>query len=374
MRAALRGWPSRGLLLLASVGVALAAAELLVRAFYADETRTERLREVAERVAIAAFTRESDVPGLLYELRPGTRMEWLGVPLVIDPEEPRRVAEEPLAEPPDALRIALLGDSTAFGWGVRYADSYGELLRRRLEETSGRPVVLRNYAVPGYNSHHNRVTLAERVLPWKPHLVLLHYDHNDADPIQSEPHGYMEPEFGDNALHSALLKLLRRRLYAWRHAGLTSSASQDPGNPDRFLYAYRYAGPQYDRSLEELRQLHDLAAAHGIPVLVLIFNAWLRATQDPASDPWYRLLHAPLMQRLTRMGFAVVDLYGPAQILMAERGWSDLRPLWLSPSDPHPRPAGHRFLAEVLERGIAAQPHLARLLRDPQLQNSSMAY
>jgi len=358
---------SRGLLLLASCALALGGAELWVRWRHAAEVDTAQLRQVAERVGIAAFTRASALPELLYELRPGTRMTWLGVPLAIDADEPRRVAEdsgdeaEDAAgdEAEDAVRIALLGDSTAFGWGVRYAESYGEQLRRRLEAASGRRVVLRNYAVPGYNSHHNRVTLAERVLPWRPDLVLLHYDHNDADPIQSEPHGYMEPEFGDNALGSALLKFVRRRLHAWRHATFTSSAGDDPENPERFLHAYRYAGPQYERSLEELQRLHDLAAARDIPVLVLIFNAWLRATGDPASDPWYRLLHAPLMERLTGMGFAVVDLYGPAQLLMRERGWSDLRPLWRSPADPHPRPAGHRFLAQVLERAIAAQPHLA---------------
>ena len=61
----------------------------------------------------------------------------------IDPEDPA-LAPDP-EEPADpAVRVALIGDSTAFGWGVEYESIYGEILRRELEKNLGAPVALRN--------------------------------------------------------------------------------------------------------------------------------------------------------------------------------------------------------------------------------------
>lgn len=351
------------LLVAGSVLVALVAAEVAVRVLLAPELDAERQQQRDDQTNLEALARASAHPELLYELRPGVDVMWAGSRVVTDAEGVR-VPPGAVAPPQNAPRIALLGDSTAFGWRVDYAASYGDLLRRRLERWSGKPVALRNFSVPGYNSEHLKVVLRDRVLAWHPDLLVLHYDHNDsdADPFEARPAAYTAPEFGDNPLHSMLLKFLLRRLARSRTSDFTQMASPDGGEPDRFYRGYRYAGPQYEKHWQQLAAIARIAQEARLPVLVLIFDTWLERADEPAEDPFFTLLHQPARRRLAALGFTVLDVYEPAQALMAEHGWSDLSPTWLDRSDGHPGKSGHEFLARVLFEKLTTTPELARSL------------
>lgn len=350
------------LVLLVATAIALIGADVATRYIFADEIDPELLRARNRRAVIAKFTRASSHPELAYELRPGLDIRWRGIRVVTHPQQSRRIGAG--ASDRDApLRIAIIGDSTPFGWRVDFEDTYGEVLRRRLEAHTGDAVEVRNWSVPGYNSHHLRITYRDRVRPFRPQLLIVHYDHNDANPLGRERNGYMEPEYGENPLHSAILKLLLRRRFAARTAGFLQASTDDPNNPEKLYAHYRYAGPQYDRHLAELRGLADLVAADGVKPLVLIFNTWLKRQTAPERDPFFLFLHAPLVEKLQGMGFAVLDTYGPNQALMAERGWDDLSPTWVSQGDGHPNPLGHEFIAGMLYDAMLGRPELASLLR-----------
>ena len=370
----------RILVALVTLAVALFGAEVFVRLRFADEVDTERLRASRERVHLAAFTRPSRDPGVGFELDPGVDVEWNGTRVRVHPREPRRVppgweeADDAVGAGERAIRLAVVGDSTPFGWGVAYDEGYCARLRRLLEESSGRPVELRNYATPGYNSRQNRLAYERHARAWKPHVLLVHYDPNDAAPNPEDP-GRMAPEFGDNPLHSALWKLLRRRV---RRAAELEDDTTDPAaaEPDQLFFGFRVAGPDYDRHLEELRLLGEAAGEDGAAALVLVFNAGLvRAEPDAGAAPeavagaapggrltrrqrdegFRRLIHEPLRRRLPTFGYEVLDLYGPAQELMRERGWDTLRPLWLSKEDNHPSARGHAFLAALVHEALTTR-------------------
>jgi len=252
------------------------------------------------------------------------------------------------------VKIALLGDSSPFGWKVPFEDAYGARLELLLERARREPVSVRNFAVPGYNSGQNRIVLRDKVLPWRPDLILLHYDHNDSEPVDDSRTAYMAPEFGDNVLRSMLLKLLRRRLRLLRPARSTVAAPDDPARPERFLHGYRHAGPRFERHMEQMRAIADLAAREGVPALVFLWNPWLTPHADPESDPFYSLLHKPVSERLKAMGFRVVDGYGLYQDWMRRERRGDLRALWAGPEDAHPNAEGHRLIASRLAGEIAA--------------------
>lgn len=353
------------LLLLASSLVALFAVELAVRLFFRAEIDAERIAEANARTSFGAFTRPSRVPGLVYELKPGTRLAWGGLPLLaISDGGPYRINEEGEKEvPADAARLAVLGDSTSFGWRVPFAASYPEVLRRTLEERLGRPIAMRNFSVPGYNSEQERIVFEQRVLPWRPDLVVLHYDHNDWEPaIREKPPTYLDPAYGDNPLGSALVKLVARRL---RVARETRRHHELLALEHRLFEGYAYQGPLYDRHLEELSRIAETASARGIPVICLVFDAYLERSEEPLESEHYRLLHRGLAATLADQGYFVLELFHPYQKLMAAEGWKDLSPLWIGPEDAHPNETGHGLIAQALTQFILGNTALKDSLSRP---------
>jgi len=87
-----------------------------------------------------------------------------------------------LHKPPGSLRIAVLGDSVA--WGSHL--SPGQTIPRKLEESlratpirPGETYEVINAAVPGYDIHQALATYRERVLPYDPDVVLYLFAVND---------------------------------------------------------------------------------------------------------------------------------------------------------------------------------------------------
>jgi lysophospholipase L1-like esterase len=366
-----------------SAAAALAGAEWFVRARGLNDADTTPEAELHTPL-VQAYMRPSADPELGFELQPGVDISWRHTRVRIHPRESRRVAPAAEDEDPLTLRLGVLGDSTAFGWGVEFEASYPERVRRALAERTGRCVVLRNFATPGFNSRQNRRTFETRVREWRPELLIVHYDHNDTAPNARPEADELTSVYGDNVLGSALLELVLQRLRA--HELVARSTRATEVNPT--ILGFRYSGPEYERSLAELAELARQAREVGIVPLLLVFNAGLvleRADVPWPSDPaelarlqaadarafaqlarsigFRKLLHEPLEARAAATGFEVLDTYAPAQARMQAHGWQSLRPLWLSKTDNHPNPEGHAFLAELVNAALFTRPAYAALTR-----------
>lgn len=81
----------------------------------------------------------------------------------------------PHAKPPGVRRVVVLGDSTAWGWGVDDEAMWTRLVEREL----GPAVELVNLAVPGYGTDQELWALERAGLAYQPDLVLLAFVHND---------------------------------------------------------------------------------------------------------------------------------------------------------------------------------------------------
>ncbi len=334
-----------------SSAASLAVLELVVRVKFAAETDTALLRARPQPPSVVPFVRRIPHPELLYDLKPDFRVVgWNGAKVETDASGCCRVVPGRPADDGPGPRVAIIGDSSPFPWKLPAEDGYGEQLRALLSRRG--PVAIRNYAVPGYNSQQNRVVLREKVLPWRPDLIVLHYDHNDSEPVDDARTGFMAPEYGDNPFRSSLVKLALRR---WRAAGSVRRTVVVPGDgrPERLLHGYRYEGPQFEHHMREMRTIADLAAAAKVPVVVFVWNPWLTPHADPDKDPFYTLLHKPVAERLRGMGFRVVDSYGLYQQYMRRERRRDLRSLWADAEDAHPNAAGHRLIASRLASEIA---------------------
>lgn len=336
-----------------SLTAAFLVLECFVRAYYWEEVDSISLRGDLPPASVVPFLRRIPDPELLYDLQPGARLiGWGAVRVEIDPSGCCRVLPGGRADDAVSLKIALLGDSTPFGWKTAYEKTYGHLLRSLLQRALRRPVAIRNFAVPGYNSQQNRVVLEKKVLPWRPDLVILHYDHNDSQPVDDRSAGHMYPEYGDNPLHSMLFKLVKRRLRRLARVRSTTIVEDAPAHAESLFQGYRYSGPQFEQHFREMKRIADLAAAARIPIIAFIWNPWLKPSARFESDPFYALLHKPVSKRLRALGYRTADSYDFYQGHMSGKDQKDLSGLWITPQDAHPNAEGHRLIARYLLREV----------------------
>ncbi len=336
--------------------------ELWVRVLHKQEVDTEALRAGLKANSIAAVVTNSDDAVLGFELIPGKVCEFKNAIVAISGGGYRcslHSATNRQAE----VRVAVLGDSTAFGWGVEYEASFPEVFRKRMEALSGRVIELRNYAVPAYNSEQESRLFTHRVLrSYPPDLVILGYDHNDPEPALNPLLGALPAEYGDNPIHSMLWKYVvrkgRQRWTRWQTFGV--NRHQFVKNMvGRFIVG----GPLYDRHLEALRQIASEARKRNIPVVAVIHNPFVVFDPQYEGNPGYALLSGRISTNLSGMGYCVLDLYPRYQEKMKGEGVANLAGLWLSPLDCHPNPAGHEFIAECLVQCVTNTPELMRVFK-----------
>jgi hypothetical protein len=119
----------------------------------------------------------SAAPGVGYTMRPGFRGFAFGAPLAINAFGFRGAEWSP-RKPPGKKRLALVGDSHAFGYGLRYEDALGAQLQRRL----GAEWEVLVFAAPGWNAAQERAVVREYVWRFEPDVLVLLATNNDAEP------------------------------------------------------------------------------------------------------------------------------------------------------------------------------------------------
>jgi lysophospholipase L1-like esterase len=331
--------------------------EFAVRSFRKQEVDTERLRADLKANSIAAIVENSDDAVLGIELIPGKVCEFKNATVTISPEG-YRCSSHTGTNPPPAVRVAVLGDSTAFGWGLEYEASYPEVFRSRMETLSGKAIELRNYAVPAYNSKQESRLFTHRVLrSYSPDLVILGYDHNDPEPALNPLLGALPPEYGDNPFHSMLWKyVLRKGRQRWTR--LQSFGLNRHTFVKNMVGRFIVGGPLYDRHLQALKQIGDEARKRAIPVVAVVHNPFVVFDPQYARNPDYALLSQRICTNLSGLGFHVLDLTPRYQEKMKAEGVPNLTGSWLSPQDCHPNAVGHEFIAECLVQSFTNTPGL----------------
>jgi len=120
-------------------------------------------------------------PRLVYELIPSLDVLWAGHEVKTN-SDGCRDDEFVRPKPAGTIRIAVLGDSTSFGWKVDEQDAYPDVLEQVFNQFSKGPKFdVMNFALPGYNTAMERESLVAKGLPLEPDLVVLQFEGNDVD-------------------------------------------------------------------------------------------------------------------------------------------------------------------------------------------------
>ena len=257
---------------------------------------------------------------------PDTRGTFFGVDVEIDSRGFRD--REHGDKPAGATRVALLGDSVTFGWGVAYGDRFSEILEEAwsTEET---PVELVNTGHGNYGTQQQAALLGELLADEPLDGVLQVWYINDAEPVP--PHREL-PWYG--RFYTAIFlwsktDLLRRRFgggesYVDYYRGL-----YDEGAPGR-------AG--FDRALSEIG---EWTGSRGLPWVFVILPEF----HDFASDGPFEDVFRLVKERAEAAGATVVDVRDAFESV-------DPATVWVARNDVHPNAIGHAVIAEALRERV----------------------
>jgi lysophospholipase L1-like esterase len=327
-------------LMLASVLLALGAAELMVRALGAAP-KVYAIRKGRFPLSHNAKLGYEPVP-LVYTGHELSFYDYLGASNSLG----YRDREHAVTKPPGVYRIVVIGDSIAAGLHVeRNEDIFPPVLEHILNAHGLRAEVI-NLAVSGYNTQQEVETLKEKGLQYHPDLVVLAYsmssrEHFDGDILktlldaESRQEGVSSARVNSWLVKSALYRLVRFRV-------LGAAARRQPtADAQRYLDAV-----SADTVAPYFGILRQLAAENHFQVLVAVFPRFVR------TFSYYNFgrQHEFAADLAHRNGFALADLLVP---------FSDCRKASAEPisSDNfHPTPYGHRCAAAAIAKGILALP------------------
>ena len=286
----------------------------------------------------------SPITGLSYELAPNIDTTW--DKMIIRTNSHGMRDDEPIPGKNDSLlRIAVLGDSFAFGLRIPADEAFPQELEKRLNEsTSNRSYhydVL-NFAVVGYSTREEALVLKHKALAWDPAVVIVGYVLNDPelDPIQPLHAYFGKPHWWQ---FSHLFRLIARVKYNWDGERLGG------GNHVKYLHAE--GEDKWIGVVDAFSDIKDMTSRRRIKVLVVIFPILKKELQEKTWNGWsdypYKGLHKQVSHLATSNDFQVIDLY---EAYFAYRP----RDLFVSPWDGHPNRLGHDLAARAI-----AEKHLA---------------
>jgi len=130
--------------------------------------------------------------------KPYYRGKMAGIPVAMNKfglrDEPDFNPDKPASE----FRILSIGDSIAFGLGVKSSDAYAKVFERKINETRGsRKYNVINAAGPGYSPSFYYMFLKNEGLTWNPDMVLIETELSNDVTDEAFLHLQKDPARGD---------------------------------------------------------------------------------------------------------------------------------------------------------------------------------
>ena len=270
-------------------------------------------------------------PGLRFEHAPGRTAHLMGVDVSINRHGMRDRDFLPTKRS-GVVRVAAIGDSITFGWGVPQDEVYARRLEQELNHLqpagSERRFEVLNFGVGNYNTVDEHRMLRQRVFDFSPDIVLVGYFLNDAETAGRQEASWLLRNSAFAVWLWGRLDALQRR-FGWK---------EDYG-------AYYAALYQRDRAgfIDMRKALQGIVLdcqERGIPVVV----AMLPELHDLKNYPFLSI-HATIGEVVSSSGAHFVDLLPSLDGLEASE-------TWVSPDDAHPNSMTHARYGAYLGQKI----------------------
>jgi len=263
----------------------------------------------------------SSNPRIAHVHRPGGSSVLMGVPVEINADGLRD--QDYPVQRTESRRIAFLGDSLTFGWGVASEDTFESILERELNRI--RPTEILNFGTGNYNTEQQVNLFIEKGLKYEADEVVVWYFINDAEPTpQESPWAFLG--------YSRLATFVWSRIKTVKSRLFSSRSYQD-----YYADLYREENIGWLRTKEAFIQLQKVSDEKGIEMKVVL----LPELHDPKSQPFERE-YGQVMQFLHQRGIEVLDLnpYFASE--------EDPQRLWVALDDAHPNAEAHGRIARLV--------------------------
>jgi lysophospholipase L1-like esterase len=285
------------------------------------------LRLVLGNLSIMEMIVLDSPDGRCVALRPGAAVPYTGFiwkipPVVHDVNElGYRGLARPPQKPAGVVRIAVLGDSFAYGQAVKADETIAAYLEPALRSEERRQVEVLNFGVPGLNAEEYTEQFERFARKWQPDLVLVYLFEND-----------LEPPMCDLARADTFWWYLRN-VYVFRLVAFSSRMYGD-------------SRPVAEKPVERLRSALEMLAA---------------AVRTSGAKPAVVVLGDPLRHELREDENAPVSPLLRELLADADMPWLDMTPDTWGPQIPgegHFTPEGNRQAAERTADWLRTTPGL----------------
>lgn len=285
--------------------------------------------------------RKSLDPELVYELTPGASVTRDGVLYQINPQGFRdKDFGNPAPKEGNELRIVVIGDSVAWGWGVEMDKAWPQQLEQSLQAAlPDRKVSVYNLAVNGYSTQQEVRALETKGLVYEPDLVIVNYSLNDPTIEEGGMWPYFAPITRMETWYRG--KILWQGLCNTLLAYLGRLPSPLP-HQDPWDYTTLIHGALFNQVESGMQKLSQLQKTHSLKVILLVTPLFDFKKNEPY--PWQGI-HDLVGQKSQDYGFDYLD---------AQAYYKDYNSKKLSVDLIHPNELGHAIIAEAMTKKIIA--------------------
>lgn len=273
-------------------------------------------------------------PGLRFEHRPEQRTRLMGVEVTTNSDglRDRSVSRQ---SSPGVFRIAVIGDSITFGWGVPQEQTYPQQLEAELNRLRPlgpeRTFEVLNFGVGNYNIADAAAMLEHKALSYRPDLVIYGAFINDAELPRVDNH----PWWMKHSLFA---------VWVWgRIDGLLRGLGTREDFQTYYLGLYRESGEGRQLVHRQLERMSNLCRQAGVPLLVA-FLPELHAD----SEEVFATIQIFYREASRQVGAPFVDL---GESLSGE----SRRRFWVTDDDAHPDAKACGLYAAALARMVENQ-------------------
>ena len=261
-------------------------------------------------------------------------------------------AQNPIVGETEGHTLHVLGDSSSFGWGVDFEDSYPQQLAEKLKQlplTSS--ITVENYSTPGFTSYHGQLLLEDKVKIKNGDIVLVSFGSNDSypslksDSVRFQARNTMVGKISWSLNRLMIMKWMRTLIHSLPEPRIPKTKNS------------RVSLEEYQKNLGEIFQ--EILQRGGKPLFISVCNGGVyrdvaKQTAKSAHIPFYDFpeILKPYLSKVHDLFPEKFVTYFEAYGKILEK---ETQLVFLFPDLCHPNAIGHGLMANALFEGLEGE-------------------
>ncbi|MFH2020930.1 MAG: SGNH/GDSL hydrolase family protein [archaeon] len=271
----------------------------------------------------------SDLPNLGHEHIPNKSVILYGVEIRTNQLGLRANREYVIPKPKNTVRILVLGDSIALGWGVNYYETFPNILESILNQKNPAKYEVLNAAVGNYNTE-NELGALQKYLSLDPDIIIVGYTISDMEKIKYPGQSFIRE---NSYLYSFLFD---------KFAGLRFI-----GKETYYEYYHRINSDENNK-VKQKKIIDKLIDASGNRTVIVVNIPDFHKLKGYEFGEENDFTNAMLANRTEVIYLDLLPVFQNQSM--------DTMDFWVTDKDPHPNNKAHRLIAEQIYMLINSDP------------------